>query len=184
MKIPGSLNAARMPIARDGTRPWSHGLHDVGPVPGLCTLSPPTRATLSKTKTHSRAVVHAPVRRLRAEYVPAVRARAERRTAPARGVGVRRGLLHLRGVLLAPGRAGVSPGTHFHPVLGAGEMADFERVQGESRHLTRTRYEINGGGCADDVVQPCCCMPCVLTQEARELQLEEESFAQANGKPA
>jgi Cys-rich protein (TIGR01571 family) len=41
----------------------------------------------------------------------------------------------------------------------------------------RKRYNIKGGGCGD-----CCaalwCTPCELTQEARELQLEEDSFEQ------
>ena len=46
----------------------------------------------------------------------------------------------------------------------------------ESRNQTRFRYSIGGGGCTDDCGVPCCCAPCALTQEARELALEERSF--------
>ncbi|PPQ97131.1 hypothetical protein CVT26_000616 [Gymnopilus dilepis] len=46
-----------------------------------------------------------------------------------------------------------------------------------NRGHVRRRYNIKGSGCGD-----CCaalwCTPCQLTQESRELELEEESFAQ------
>ncbi|KDQ22150.1 hypothetical protein PLEOSDRAFT_1086889 [Pleurotus ostreatus PC15] len=41
-------------------------------------------------------------------------------------------------------------------------------------HL-RSRYHIKGGGCGDCMVS-WCCTPCGLTQEARELELEEASM--------
>ncbi|KAF9456953.1 PLAC8 family-domain-containing protein [Collybia nuda] len=43
------------------------------------------------------------------------------------------------------------------------------------RGNSRSRYNIKGGGCGD-----CCsifwCNPCALTQESREIELEEQSF--------
>ncbi|KAF4581729.1 hypothetical protein EYR40_002745 [Pleurotus pulmonarius] len=43
------------------------------------------------------------------------------------------------------------------------------------RGYLRRRYSIKGGGCGDCMIS-CCCTPCGLTQEARELELEEASL--------
>ena len=43
------------------------------------------------------------------------------------------------------------------------------------RGAIRGRYNIKGGGCGDCCAS-FCCAPCELTQEARELQLEEETY--------
>ncbi|KAF9524337.1 PLAC8-domain-containing protein [Crepidotus variabilis] len=39
----------------------------------------------------------------------------------------------------------------------------------------RSRYNISGGACGD-CLAAACCMPCQLTQESREIELEEQSF--------
>jgi len=44
-----------------------------------------------------------------------------------------------------------------------------------ARSDTRRRYNIEGGGCGDCMAS-CCCLPCVLTQESREIEGEETSF--------
>ncbi|RDB27357.1 Protein PLANT CADMIUM RESISTANCE 1 [Hypsizygus marmoreus] len=44
-----------------------------------------------------------------------------------------------------------------------------------TRSNTRLRYTIKGGGCNDCLVN-WCCSPCALTQESREIELEERSF--------
>ncbi|KAJ7459857.1 PLAC8-domain-containing protein [Mycena latifolia] len=46
------------------------------------------------------------------------------------------------------------------------------------RQLTRARYSIQGDG-ATDCLLACCCAPCSLTQESRELELEEQSLGHA-----
>ncbi|KAJ6557711.1 PLAC8 family-domain-containing protein [Mycena capillaripes] len=43
------------------------------------------------------------------------------------------------------------------------------------RRQTRTRYGIHGSG-GDDCIMSCCCAPCTLTQESREIELEEQSL--------
>ncbi|KAF7314365.1 hypothetical protein MKEN_00909200 [Mycena kentingensis (nom. inval.)] len=43
------------------------------------------------------------------------------------------------------------------------------------RAQTRGRYSIKGDG-ATDCLLACCCAPCSLTQESRELELEEQSL--------
>ncbi|KAJ7086279.1 PLAC8 family-domain-containing protein, partial [Mycena epipterygia] len=43
------------------------------------------------------------------------------------------------------------------------------------RGETRARYGIHGGGC-NDCLLSCCCAPCTLTQESREIELEEQSL--------
>jgi len=44
-----------------------------------------------------------------------------------------------------------------------------------SRGDVRDRYGIRGGGCGD-CLGTWCCGPCALTQERREIELEEHSF--------
>jgi Cys-rich protein (TIGR01571 family) len=44
-----------------------------------------------------------------------------------------------------------------------------------SRGDTRDRYGIRGGTCGD-CLSAWCCRPCALTQERREIELEEHSF--------
>lgn len=44
-----------------------------------------------------------------------------------------------------------------------------------NRSHTRSRYKIKGGSC-NDCCASCYCIPCVLTQESQELELEEKSF--------
>ncbi|KAJ7095871.1 PLAC8-domain-containing protein [Mycena belliarum] len=46
------------------------------------------------------------------------------------------------------------------------------------RQLTRSRYSIQGDG-ATDCLLSCFCAPCALTQESRELELEEQSLGHA-----
>jgi 5-deoxy-D-glucuronate isomerase len=43
------------------------------------------------------------------------------------------------------------------------------------RAQTRGRYSIQGDG-ATDFALACCCAPCSLTQESREIELEEQSL--------
>ncbi|KAJ7863121.1 PLAC8-domain-containing protein [Mycena olivaceomarginata] len=43
------------------------------------------------------------------------------------------------------------------------------------RAQTRGRYSIQGDG-ATDCLLSCCCAPCSLTQESREIELEEQSL--------
>jgi Cys-rich protein (TIGR01571 family) len=45
-------------------------------------------------------------------------------------------------------------------------------LQMSTRATLRTRYRIRGGGCTDCLAAGCC-MPCELTQESRELDVEE-----------
>lgn len=49
-----------------------------------------------------------------------------------------------------------------------------------SRGSTRARYNISGGTCADCLASAFC-GPCALTQESREIELEELSFANQAG---
>ncbi|KZT41630.1 PLAC8-domain-containing protein [Sistotremastrum suecicum HHB10207 ss-3] len=44
-----------------------------------------------------------------------------------------------------------------------------------NRKNIREHYRIEGGG-AGDCFYSCCCQPCALTQEAREIELEEQSY--------
>ncbi|TEB31044.1 PLAC8-domain-containing protein [Coprinellus micaceus] len=44
-----------------------------------------------------------------------------------------------------------------------------------NRGSIRGRYNIKGGGCGD-LCTACCCTPCELVQESRELELEEQSL--------
>ncbi|KAJ7103681.1 PLAC8-domain-containing protein [Mycena crocata] len=44
------------------------------------------------------------------------------------------------------------------------------------RGKTRARYGIAGSGCSDCMLS-CCCIPCTLTQESREIEQEEQSLA-------
>jgi len=48
-------------------------------------------------------------------------------------------------------------------------------LQMSTRATLRTRYKIRGGGCTD-CLAAFCCMPCELTQESRELEVEEGKF--------
>jgi len=48
-------------------------------------------------------------------------------------------------------------------------------VQMAGRERVRHRYRIEGGGCGDFCCS-WCCAPCALTQESRELELEEKSM--------
>ncbi|KAJ6619427.1 PLAC8 family-domain-containing protein [Mycena sp. CBHHK59/15] len=43
------------------------------------------------------------------------------------------------------------------------------------RQLIRSRYAVRGDG-ATDCLLSCCCAPCALTQESREIELEEQSL--------
>lgn len=45
-----------------------------------------------------------------------------------------------------------------------------------TRANTRARYRIKGNG-GGDCLAVFCCTPCELTQESREIELEEASFA-------
>jgi len=45
-----------------------------------------------------------------------------------------------------------------------------------SRTDVRNRYDIRGEG-VDDCLASLCCPSCALTQESRELELEEKSFS-------
>ncbi|KAF8638769.1 hypothetical protein AX17_001965 [Amanita inopinata Kibby_2008] len=47
-----------------------------------------------------------------------------------------------------------------------------------TRAAIRQRYNIRGGG-GDDCFAALCCGPCELTQDSRELELEESTFAPA-----
>lgn len=49
------------------------------------------------------------------------------------------------------------------------------RVQLRTREELRERYNIRGGTFGD-CLSSCCCRPCTLTQERREIELEESSF--------
>ncbi|RDB17453.1 Protein PLANT CADMIUM RESISTANCE 3 [Hypsizygus marmoreus] len=44
-----------------------------------------------------------------------------------------------------------------------------------TRSNARLHYAIKGGACGDCLVHACC-TPCALTQESREIELEEQSF--------
>lgn len=44
-----------------------------------------------------------------------------------------------------------------------------------TRASIRTRYRIRGGGC-EDCLAAMCCTPCELSQESREIELEEHSL--------
>jgi Cys-rich protein (TIGR01571 family) len=48
-------------------------------------------------------------------------------------------------------------------------------VQIGTRADIRNRYDIRGGG-VGDCLTAWCCRPCSLTQERREIELEEKSF--------
>ncbi|TDL24553.1 PLAC8-domain-containing protein [Rickenella mellea] len=48
-------------------------------------------------------------------------------------------------------------------------------LQMGQRGTLRHRYRISGGGCGD-CLTACCCTPCELTQEAREIELEESVY--------
>jgi len=48
-------------------------------------------------------------------------------------------------------------------------------LQMTTRATLRTRYRIRGSGCTD-CLATCCCVPCELTQESRELGVEEGNF--------
>ncbi|KAF8960423.1 PLAC8 family-domain-containing protein [Flammula alnicola] len=52
-------------------------------------------------------------------------------------------------------------------------------MQMTTRGSLRSRYNIQGGGCGD-CCTALCCTPCELTQESRELELEESSFGGKN----
>ncbi|KIL64764.1 hypothetical protein M378DRAFT_186648 [Amanita muscaria Koide BX008] len=54
--------------------------------------------------------------------------------------------------------------------LGAGWI-----LQIGNRSSVRNRYNIDGGACGD-CCSACFCTPCELTQESRELELEERSL--------
>jgi hypothetical protein len=43
------------------------------------------------------------------------------------------------------------------------------------RQSVRERYNIRGDT-VDDALAACCCSPCELTQQSREIELEEASF--------
>ncbi|KZV89652.1 PLAC8-domain-containing protein [Exidia glandulosa HHB12029] len=43
------------------------------------------------------------------------------------------------------------------------------------RNATRERYSIKGSGCGS-CLTVMCCLPCALTQESREIELEEQSL--------
>ncbi|KAJ7048995.1 PLAC8-domain-containing protein [Mycena amicta] len=48
------------------------------------------------------------------------------------------------------------------------------------RGRTRRRYAIHGNGCGDCCIS-CCCSSCALTQESREIELEEQSLGDGYG---
>ncbi|KAH9962162.1 PLAC8 family-domain-containing protein [Russula dissimulans] len=48
-----------------------------------------------------------------------------------------------------------------------------------SRTDVRNRYDI-GGGPLKDFFDSVCCLPCALTQESREIELEEKSFSSSS----
>ncbi|KDR66535.1 hypothetical protein GALMADRAFT_80634 [Galerina marginata CBS 339.88] len=48
-------------------------------------------------------------------------------------------------------------------------------MQMMQRGSIRARYNIKGGGCGD-CCTAFCCTPCELTQESRELEIEEQSY--------
>ncbi|KZV93024.1 PLAC8-domain-containing protein [Exidia glandulosa HHB12029] len=49
-----------------------------------------------------------------------------------------------------------------------------------NRAETRARYKIVGGA-GDDCFLSCCCAPCALTQQSREIELEEQSLGHPGG---
>ncbi|EJD39584.1 PLAC8-domain-containing protein [Auricularia subglabra TFB-10046 SS5] len=49
-----------------------------------------------------------------------------------------------------------------------------------NRTATRTRYKITGSD-GEDCFLSCCCAPCALTQQSRELELEEQSLGHPGG---
>jgi len=49
-----------------------------------------------------------------------------------------------------------------------------------NREATRGRYRIDGDS-ASDCFLSCCCAPCSLTQESRELELEEQALGATGG---
>ncbi|KAG6819406.1 hypothetical protein H0H93_012136 [Arthromyces matolae] len=53
-------------------------------------------------------------------------------------------------------------------------------LQVGNRTNLRRRYGIRGGGCSDCMVS-CCCIPCALSQEEAEIELEERAVAQLQG---
>lgn len=48
-------------------------------------------------------------------------------------------------------------------------------MQGIQRGSTRGRYNISGNGCGDFLASICCPV-CELVQEAREIELEENTY--------
>jgi Cys-rich protein (TIGR01571 family) len=61
-----------------------------------------------------------------------------------------------------------------------GELLSFNQTlmpfpQMGNRANIRARYSVQGDTVMD-VLSSCCCAPCALTQESRELELEEESL--------
>ena len=73
------------------------------------------------------------------------------------------------------GLAGTSHGFFLHHIVAVVMFGTDQATQIGTRSSVRTRYRIKGGGCGDCMAS-WCCMPCELTQESREMELEEQSM--------
>ena len=68
-----------------------------------------------------------------------------------------------------------SPGNVYALIYYLSQSLPIPR-QGSNRGIIRGRYKIDGGICGD-YCAACWCTPCELTQESREIELEERSLA-------
>ena len=121
------------------------------------------------------------LRRLRPEQAAVTPFAPPRRTSPRRRrqvqPGLSRLLLHGRALFLL-GLSGMSePWTVFRRVVDPPVLT--RAPQMGSRAETRNRYGIRGES-TDDCLASLFCRSCALTQEGRELELEEKSFSSSS----
>ncbi|KZT35806.1 PLAC8-domain-containing protein [Sistotremastrum suecicum HHB10207 ss-3] len=60
--------------------------------------------------------------------------------------------------------------TLIHVCTGCGFLLEMM-----TRKRIREHYRIEGSGCGDCVAS-CCCLPCVMTQDSREIEAEEKNL--------
>jgi len=175
MQIASHTNPNSLPLDANGKRGWSNSFFGCFGDCGTCTF-PPAAFVLNRD-SHLRSQVSPP---------PAVPALYTPRSIPGSNISQTVDLpIH---PVVMPAAAPVSfmlllPALVFLVSCRFVSLYNHRfqlsenstTVQTMQRGSTRGRYNISGNGCVD-CLAACCCPVCELVQEAREIELEENTY--------
>ena len=167
-------NVKNVPYDKSGEREWSHGLCSCLAGPGTCT-------SLFLYCPHCRQLL-IPFKGCCACFCPCViygknrerLAHLESKGTPLPGGGsCCTGNCCLHACLNVLLGLGCILQVRAFPDRLAGAILNSHQIG--SRGNVRSRYKISGG-CCSDCCSSMCCGPCALTQESREIELEEDAL--------